>query len=159
MRRLTGLFAGLVLIVGTADAAARAAPDSFADLAERLTPAVVNIATTQLVPQAPAMPEMPGIPEDSPFRQFFEEFFNQQQRQNGEEPRRRATSLGSGFVIDPAGYVVTNYHVIAEADEITVVLNDDTELEAQVVGRDARTDLALLKVETDHDLPFVAFGD
>ncbi|MGH6719398.1 MAG: DegQ family serine endoprotease [Alphaproteobacteria bacterium] len=166
MRRLSGLCAGLVLIAGVGldlgigPAVARTPPDSFADLAEQLMPAVVNIATSQLVRQPTEMPEMPQFPEGSPFREFFEEFFKQQQRQqDGDAPRRRATSLGSGFIIDPAGYVVTNYHVIAEADEITVVLNDDTELKATVVGRDAKTDLALLKVEADGPLPHVTFGD
>jgi serine protease Do len=168
MRRLTGLCAGLVLLLGVGlgtglgigPAAGRSAPDSFADLAEQLMPAVVNIATSQLVEQQPEMPDLEQFPEGSPFREFFEEFFNQQQRQNGGDmPRRRATSLGSGFIIDPAGYVVTNHHVIAEADEITVVLNDDTELKAVVVGRDTKTDLALLKVEADGPLPYVTFGD
>ncbi|MEX2649716.1 MAG: DegQ family serine endoprotease [Alphaproteobacteria bacterium] len=159
MRRMSGLLAGLVLVLAGADASARGAPDSFADLAERLMPAVVNIATSQLVEQPQAMPEMPEFPEGSPFKEFFEEFFNQQRRQNGDEPARRATSLGSGFIIDGAGFVVTNNHVIAEADEITVVLHDGTELAAEVVGRDDKTDLALLKVKADRELPHVGFGD
>jgi serine protease Do len=158
MRRLSGLIAGLIVLLAAGPGFARGTPESFADLAEQLMPVVVNIATSQLV-QQPDMPEMPQFPEGSPFKEFFEEFFNQQRQRNGEEPTRRATSLGSGFIVDAAGYVVTNNHVIAEADEITVVLNDDTELKAEVVGRDPKTDLALLKVESDKPLPFVSFGD
>jgi len=158
MRRLSGLIAGLIVLLAAGPGLARGTPESFADLAEQLMPAVVNIATSQLMQQSD-MPEMPQFPEGSPFKEFFEEFFNQQRQRNGEEPTRRATSLGSGFIIDAAGYVVTNNHVIAEADEITVVLNDDTELKAEVVGRDPKTDLALLKVESEKSLPFVSFGD
>jgi len=158
MRRLSGLIAGLIVLLAAGPGLARGTPESFADLAEQLMPAVVNIATSQLMQQSD-MPEMPQFPEGSPFKEFFEEFFNQQRQRNGEEPTRRATSLGSGFIIDAAGYVVTNNHVIAEADEIRVVLNDDTELKAEVVGRDPKTDLALLKVESEKSLPFVSFGD
>jgi len=158
MRRLSGLIAGLIVLLAAGPGLARGTPESFADLAEQLMPAVVNIATSQLMQQSD-MPEMPQFPEGSPFKEFFEEFFNQQRQRNGEEPTRRATSLGSGFIIDAAGYVVTNNHVIAEADEIKVVLNDDTELKAEVVGRDPKTDLALLKVESEKSLPFVSFGD
>jgi len=158
MRRLSGLIAGLIVLLAAGPGLARGTPESFADLAEQLMPAVVNIATSQLMQQSD-MPEMPQFPEGSPFKEFFEEFFNQQRQRNGEEPTRRATSLGSGFIIDAAGYVVTNNHVIAEADEIRVVLNDKTELKAEVVGRDPKTDLALLKVESEKSLPFVSFGD
>jgi len=158
MRRLSGLIAGLIVLLAAGPGLARGTPESFADLAEQLMPAVVNITTSQLMQQSD-MPEMPQFPEGSPFKEFFEEFFNQQRQRNGEEPTRRATSLGSGFIIDAAGYVVTNNHVIAEADEIKVVLNDDTELKAEVVGRDPKTDLALLKVESEKSLPFVSFGD
>jgi len=158
MRRLSGLIANLIVLLAAGPGLARGTPESFADLAEQLMPAVVNIATSQLMQQSD-MPEMPQFPEGSPFKEFFEEFFNQQRQRNGEEPTRRATSLGSGFIIDAAGYVVTNNHVIAEADEIKVVLNDDTELKAEVVGRDPKTDLALLKVESEKSLPFVSFGD
>ena len=115
MRRLSGLIAGLIVLLAAGPGFARGTPESFADLAEQLMPVVVNIATSQLV-QQPDMPEMPQFPEGSPFKEFFEEFFNQQRQRNGEEPTRRATSLGSGFIVDAAGYVVTNNHVIAEAD-------------------------------------------
>lgn len=143
-------FALLILAVAlaTGSAPARSAPDSFADLAEELLPTVVNIATTQVI-------ENQRGPE---FEQFFKDFF---ERRGGEPPpqeRRRASSLGSGFIIDPSGYIVTNNHVIADADEITVRLQDDTTLEAKLVGRDEKTDLALLKVEPDTPLPAAKWG-
>jgi serine protease Do len=139
-------------------APARTAPDGFADLAERLLPAVVNISTTQTVKrEGNNQQQMPQFPPGSPFEEFFKEFFDRQQRRDA--PARRATSLGSGFIIDPAGLVVTNNHVIADADEIAVILHDDTRLEAEVVGRDAKTDLALLRVKPTKPLPAVPFGD
>jgi serine protease Do len=139
-------------------AAAQSAPASFADLSARLLPSVVNISTTQTIKRGEGpSAQRPQLPPGSPFEDFFREFFDRQQRRG--TPSRRATSLGSGFIIDAAGYVVTNNHVIAEADEITVTLADDRRLEAKVVGRDAKTDLALLKVESDTPLRAVAFGD
>jgi serine protease Do len=159
MRRIIGtlLLLGLAAAPAAGTAWGRAAPDSFADLAEKLMPAVVNIATTQIIQNQP-MPPIPDLPENAPFREFFEEFFKQRGL-GGEGITRSVTSLGSGFIVDKAGYVVTNHHVIAEATEIAVVLNDDTRLMAEIVGRDEKTDLALLKVVADHDLPFVTFGD
>jgi serine protease Do len=145
---------------------ARGAPDSFADLAERLLPAVVNISTTQVVQprqrQKREVP-MPQFPPGSPFEDFFKDFFDRQERGegNGEEgkPRsRKATSLGSGFIIDPSGIVITNNHVIDGADEIHVILTDGTRLEAKLVGTDPKTDIAVLQVQTDKDLPYVKFG-
>ena len=141
--------AGAALLAAPLTAQARGAPDSFADLVEDLLPAVVNIATTQMV----------DTRRGEEFEEFFKEFF---ERRGGEPPQReqrRANSLGSGFIIDSGGYIVTNNHVIAEADEITVRLSDDTSLEATVVGRDEKTDLALLKVETSKPLPAVSWGD
>ncbi|MCZ6603667.1 MAG: DegQ family serine endoprotease [Alphaproteobacteria bacterium] len=140
------LASAVALAAGSAPA--RSAPDSFADLAEELLPTVVNIATTQVIENQ----------RGQEFEEFFKEFF---ERRGGEPPpqqRRRASSLGSGFIIDPSGYIVTNNHVIAEADEITVRLHDDTTLEAVVVGRDEKTDLALLKVESDKPLPAAKWG-
>jgi len=146
-------------LLWSAAAEARGPGDSFADLVEKLIPAVVNISTTQTVKgqEQPGV-EVPQFPPGSPFEEFFKEFFDRQQR---EQRARKVTSLGSGFIIDPAGYVVTNNHVIADADEITVILEDDdnTNLKAKVVGRDSKTDLALLKVEASHPLPAVKFGD
>ncbi|GAB4292879.1 MAG: DegQ family serine endoprotease [Roseovarius sp.] len=132
--------------------AAQARPESFADLAEKISPAVVNITTTTVVAQ-PVIP-LPMVPEGSPFEDFFRQF----QDRNKERPRR-ATALGSGFIISEDGYVVTNNHVIESADEIIVELFSGEELKAKVVGTDPNTDIALLKVEADKPLPFVRFGD
>src|SRR5579875_1558545 len=107
-----------------------------------------------------AGPGSPNAP-DSPFEEFFHNFFDHKgakQDQPGAEPRS-ATSLGSGFIVDPAGYIVTNDHVIAGADEITVILHDGTDLKAKVVGRDPKTDIALLKVNTKEKLVPVTWGD
>jgi len=141
----------------TQPAAARG-PEGIADVAEQVIDAVVNVSTKQSVDINDSMPDLqPG----SPFEQFFEDFMKKR-GQNGEakpQPQRRVSSLGSGFIIDPAGYVVTNNHVIADADEVSVILNDGTTLKAEIVGRDTKTDLALLKVTTDHPLKAVKFGD
>ena len=144
---------------------------SFAELAERLLPAVVNISTTQTVKternqqgeRAPSDqrrrgPEVPQFPPGSPFEEFFRDFFDRQQRPDQQAPRR-AQSLGSGFIVDPTGFIVTNNHVIAEADEVKVTLHDNQVLPAKVIGKDAKTDLAVLKVESAKPLPFVKFGN
>ncbi|HAD24948.1 MAG TPA: serine protease [Alphaproteobacteria bacterium] len=143
-----------VMLSGAGSALARKAPDSFADLAEKLSPAVVNISTKQVV-KSPHLNEMPQFPPGSPFEDLFRDFFDQQQ---GQQRSRRVTSLGSGFIIDAEGIIVTNNHVIAQADEITVNLSDGSQLPAELVGRDPKTDLAVLKVESDKPLPFVSFG-
>lgn len=136
---------------------ARGAPESFADLAERLSPAVVNISTSQTVAGRQAgRPPVPGLPEGSPFEDFFEDFLERQGRQGAP---RRVQSLGSGFVIDAEGYVITNNHVIDGADEIKVIFADGESLPAELIGRDSKTDLAVLKIESDKEFPFVSFGD
>jgi serine protease Do len=146
-------------------AAARSAPDSFADLAEKLLPAVVNVSSTQTAPNRTAqngLPEMPQFPPGSPFEQFFRDFFNRNRpggRDAQPRPMPRAQSLGSGFIVDASGLVVTNNHVIEGADEISITLQDNTTLKAEIVGRDESTDLALLRVKPEKPLPFVSFGD
>ena len=167
-------------------AVARGAPDSFADLAAQLLPSVVNVSSSQKVEaRADRGPEVPGFPPGSPFEQFFRDFLDrnhppgqgqspgQRRGERGPNPDEgqggnggggnggggRAVSLGSGFIIDPAGYIVTNNHVIEGADEISVTLTDNTTLKAKLVGKDERVDLALLKVTTDHPLVAVKFGD
>jgi serine protease Do len=147
-------------------AIARSAPDSFADLAEKLLPAVVNISSTQNLPSRTGNqnngPEIPSFPPGSPFEQFFKDFMNrnrQGQGNNQPAPEHRAQSLGSGFIIDATGYIVTNNHVIADADEITVTLQDNTTLKATIVGKDETGDIALLKVNPEKPLPFVNFGE
>lgn len=134
---------------------ARGAPESFADLAEKLTPAVVNISTAQTVSGGSGVP-LPEFPPGSPFEEYFEEFL---ERHGGEQQSRRVQSLGSGFVIDPNGLVVTNNHVVEDADEVTVTFSDGETLDAEILGRDPKTDLALLQVKADRQLPFVRFGD
>ena len=149
---LVSLFLALVLTLGAVDA--RPAPDGFADLAERLMPAVVNISTSQTVQQRRS--RGPGAP---PFNDFFEEFFNQRRGGPSQPESRKVSSLGSGFVVDPKGIIITNNHVIEEADEITINFADGSKLPAELIGRDPKTDLAVLKVETKKRLPFVPLGD
>ena len=131
-------------------------PDSVADLAENLLSAVVNISTSQKVSGGSGI-ELPEMPEGSPFKDFFDEFFDQQEQGNGQP--RRVQSLGSGFVIDSTGLIVTNNHVIADADEITVNFTDGSKLTAEVVGRDAKTDIAVLRVQPEKELNAVSFGN
>ena len=145
----------LALIAASSVAFAKPTPESFADLANELLPSVVNISTTQVIEGRPGL-ELPKLPPGSPFEDFFKEFFD---RNQPEQRSRRATSLGSGFIVDAAGYIVTNNHVIQDADEITVILHDDTRLKAELVGRDAKTDLAVLKVKPKGKLKAVKFGD
>ncbi len=147
-------------------ALARPAPDSFADLAARLLPAVVNISSSQTVTaqngdRPGAGPEMPLFPPGSPFEQLFRDFMerNHRNRDNPQAPPRKMQSLGSGFIIDPKGIVVTNNHVIDGADEISVTLQDGTTLKATLIGRDTKTDLAVLKVVSEKPLPALNFGD
>ncbi|HWC63625.1 MAG TPA: Do family serine endopeptidase [Rhizomicrobium sp.] len=134
-----------------APAFARGAPDSFADLSQKLLPSVVNIATSQMLKAQPKQ-DMPALPPGSPLEDLFKNFV-------GPNTPRRVTSLGSGFIIDPAGYIVTNNHVIENSEQITVTLNDGSSLPAKVVGRDTKTDLALLKVTPKKPLPATHFGD
>ena len=150
------MLASLLLMLQAVMGQARGAPESFADLAEKVSPSVVNITTTTTV-AVPTGP-MPGpiVPEGSPFEDFFRDFMDR--GGNGDRPRR-SQALGSGFVISEDGFIVTNNHVIAEADEIEIEFFDGRILPAKLVGRDPKIDIALLKVESDEPLPFVSFGD
>ena len=131
---------------------ARSAPDSFADLAERLSPSVVNISTTTVIEDKSR--QMPSFPPGSPFEDFFKQFDNPGGK------KRKAQSLGSGFIIDETGYIITNNHVIDNAEKIMVILYDDTSFEAKVVGKDPKTDVALLKIDPKKTkLTAVKFGD
>ena len=141
-----------LVIVQAAQALAR--PESFADLAEQISPSVVNITTSTTV--AGREQGSPIVPEGSPFEDFFREF---QDRNRGDRAPRRSSALGSGFVISEDGYIVTNNHVIEGADEIMIEFFDGKELGAKLVGTDAKTDIALLKVEAEEPLEFVNFGD
>lgn len=123
-------------------------PDTFSDLAEKVSPAVVNISTTGIIERS--SPQIPSI-ED-----FFNFPFNMP---NPEPSEREFSSLGSGFVISQDGYIVTNNHVVQNASDIQVTFIDGLKLEAELIAFDSETDLALLKVETIEELPFLEFGD
>ncbi len=146
------LSAGLVL-GGLSPAFAHAAPDSFADLAEKVTPAVVNISATQVVEDKKI--EMPKLPPGSQLDDMFEEFLKRHRQQNGEGRSHRSSSLGSGFVIDASGIVITNNHVIDGANEIEVIFTDGSKLKAEVIGKDAKVDVAVLRVKPPKPLAAV----
>ena len=131
----------------------------FADLVERVQPAVVNVSTRTKATRASGQTMPFQFPKGSPFAERFREFFEKRQQRGPNSGAPRASGVGSGFIVDPSGYVVTNNHVIEGADEIIVTLSKGKELKAKVVGFDAKTDLALLKVETKNPLPFVGFGN
>jgi serine protease Do len=145
-------------------------PDGIADVAEQVIDAVVNISTTQTV-EAKAggggggdRGAMPQLPPGSPFEEFFDDFFKNRRGPGGDKggggmQPRKTNSLGSGFIVDTAGIVVTNNHVIADADEINVIMNDGTKIKATLVGVDKKTDLAVLKFTPVKPLVAVKFGD
>ena len=146
-----------------------AALPSFAPLVKKVLPAVVNISVTEKANAADDETDMDGggpqqgFPS-SPFDEFLRKFFEQQgQGMPGmpmqPSPHAQRIALGSGFIIDPSGYVVTNNHVVANADKVTVIFQDGTRHPAKVIGRDSKTDLALLKIKVDHPLPYVSWGD
>ena len=157
---LAGLMMALIILAQYPAMARGPAP--VADLAEQLSPAVVNISTRKNVSSKGTVP-LPNLPENSPFRDFFDDFFDKKKPdgKQGQRPKRRrqVSSLGSGFVIDPSGYIITNNHVIAKADEIEVNFIDGSKLKAKIVGIDKKTDIAVLKVDPPKPLAAVAFGD
>jgi serine protease Do len=154
--------AAAFLFLPARPAAARG-PDNIADVAEQVIDAVVNISTSQKVD--PRVADLPDLPPGSPMEDFFNQFFKNHHGKDGQggddsdQSPRRINSLGSGFIIDPTGIVVTNNHVIADADEITVILNDGTKLKADLVGKDTKSDLAVLRVHSNKPLNAVKFGD
>src|SRR5216683_1258252 len=154
--------AAAAIVLPASTAALARGPDNIADVAEKVIDAVVNISTSQNVENRGNA--IPQLPPGSPFEEFFEEFFKNRRGQQGEGPNRertprRVNSLGSGFIIDASGIVVTNNHVISEADEINVILNDGSKLKAELIGKDQKTDIALLRVKPDRPLKAVKFGD
>lgn len=172
LRLLALRFAGAalaVILAGplAAPAMARGSPDSFADLAATLQPSVVNISSSSSVQSRGERqgPDVPLFPPGSPFEQFFKDFLDRNRPPGGpggapgQAPDRKTQSLGSGFIIDPSGLIVTNNHVIDGADEITVTLADNTSLKAELVGKDERVDVALLRVKPAKPLTAVKFGD
>src|SRR5580692_4464234 len=162
------LGAGLAAAVLTSAPALARGPDGIADVAEKVIDAVVNISTSQTVeakggPSGEGRGATPQLPPGSPFEEFFDDFFKN--RRGGIGPRsgdmqpHKTNSLGSGFIVDPSGIVVTNNHVIADADEINIILNDGTKIKAEIVGIDKKTDLAVLKFAPPRQLVAVKFGD
>ena len=132
-------------------------PDSFSNLAEMISPAVVNISTVKIIKGGGRVFrhfKRGPFGKDDPMQDFFDRFFGEDRQQDFKQ-----RSLGSGFIIDKDGYIVTNNHVVENADKIRVILKDEKEFDAEIVGRDANTDLALIKIEPDHNLPVVNFGD
>jgi len=125
----------------------------FAQLVAKVKPAVVNIATTETQTQTQG-PDLSQLPPE--FRQFFQQFGGHQFRN---QENQEVHALGSGFIVDPAGYIVTNNHVVDHAHKITVTTNDGTNYPAKVVGRDSKTDVAVLKIDAGKPLPYVAFGN
>lgn len=145
-------------------------PDGIADIAERVIDAVVNISTSQTVeakggPSGGDRGAMPQLPPGSPFEEFFDDFFKNRRggpggnSKGGDMQPRKTNSLGSGFIVDTAGIAVTNNHVIADADEINIIMNDGTKIKAELVGVDKKTDLAVLKFKPVKPLTAVKFGD
>jgi serine protease Do len=153
---LASLLLGAPLALTPADSAfAQARPTNLADLVDAVAEAVVNISATQTVEEKEAAPD---LPKGTPFDEMFEEFF----RNHGINPQpraRRAQSLGSGFVVDSSGIVITNNHVVGDANEIVVIFTDGRKLKAKVIGKDSKVDVAVLKVESDKPLKTVKFGD
>jgi serine protease Do len=138
-------------------------PDSLADLADQVSGAVVNISATQMVEDKRAS-NTPQLQPGTPFDDLFEEFFKRRQQQGGDDsprqqPQRRSNSLGSGFVIDSSGIVITNNHVISDANEVTVIFTDGQKLKAEIIGKDTKVDVAVLRVKPDKPLRAVKFGD
>ncbi|WP_207478422.1 DegQ family serine endoprotease [Arenibaculum pallidiluteum] len=152
------LLAAAALGIGLSAQPSRAAeaPATFADLVETALPAVVNISTTQRATPAQAAPDPSDLPPGSP----FEEFFRRYREAPGESaPQQPQHAMGSGFIIDPSGLVVTNNHVIEGAEKVQIILQDERVLEAEIVGADGATDLALLRVRSESPLPAVRWGD
>ncbi len=171
-RRLRMMGAAISLgaagVLASAPAFARG-PDGIADIAEKVIDAVVNISTSQTVEAKGGgggdRQATPQLPPGSPFEEFFDDFFKNRRGggpkggERGEMQPRKTNSLGSGFIIDTAGVVVTNNHVIADADEINVIMNDGTKIKAELVGVDKKTDIAVLKFKPVKPLIAVKFGD
>jgi len=160
---LTTACVAVACLLIAAPASARG-PEGIADVAEKVIDAVVNISTTQTIEAKAGGGDSKGgaapqLPPGSPFEEFFEDFFKNRRGDKGAGPRK-TNSLGSGFIVDTAGIAVTNNHVIADADEINIIMNDGTKIKAELVGVDKKTDLAVLKFKPPaKPLVAVKFGD
>jgi serine protease Do len=169
---LAAICLGAASVLISAPALARG-PDGIADVAEKVIDAVVNISTSQTIEAkgggGDGRGTMPQLPPGSPFEEFFDDFFKNRRGgpgggskggdKSGDLQPRKTNSLGSGFIVDTSGIVVTNNHVIADADEINVIMNDGTKIKAELVGVDKKTDLAVLKFKPVKPLVAVKFGD
>jgi serine protease Do len=173
MACLLGLAIGVLPLQPISPAFARG-PQSLADLTDQVSDAVVNISATQTMDERHVSSAAPQLEPGTPFDDLFEEFFRRRQQGNGghngsdnndvpmpapHPHERKSNSLGSGFVIDPSGIIITNNHVIADANDITVIFTDGQKLKAEIVGKDAKVDVAVLRVKPDKPLKFVKFGD
>jgi len=156
---MTYFVMGIALTVFLTGKASGAAPPDFADLAEKLSPTVVNIYTTQTV-EVSSTPHQFFFPDDMDIPEPFKRFFGLPERPE-ETPKRemKKTSLGSGVIVTADGYILTNNHVVEDADEINVTLSSFEEYEATIIGRDPKSDLALIKIEPHAALQYVTFGD
>jgi serine protease Do len=152
---LIALLVAVALVLSMSPARAQSAPPSFADLVDQVGDSVVNITTSAVVAgrQGPG----PDVPPGSPLEDFFDDFLDRQQ--GPERAPRRSQALGSGFVISEDGFIVTNNHVIEGADQILIEFRSGEEIEAEIIGTDPNTDIALLKIESEEPLPHVPFGD
>lgn len=150
----------------------RLAPNTFSAIAAKVSPAVVNIQVEQSAMSDDDGEEhtgsgqnpFRGLPENSPFQEFFEKFFGENMPQfnmpqQGPQQGQKVMGMGSGFIIDQDGYIVTNDHVVGKADKITVTMTSGKKYDAKLIGRDAKTDLALLKIDSKEKLPFVSWGN
>jgi serine protease Do len=167
---VAAIFLSATSLLISAPASARG-PDGIADVAEKVIDAVVNISTSQTVEAkggGDGRGAMPQLPPGSPFEEFFDDFFKNRRGPGGNSKGgdrgsdlqpRKTNSLGSGFIVDTSGIVVTNNHVIADADEINVIMNDGTKIKAELVGVDKKTDIAVLKFKPVKPLVAVKFGD
>ena len=157
MAALISVMVLLATVLGTVEARGQSAPPAtFADLVDQVGDSVVNITTSAVVASRQGPGPGPMVPEGSPLEDFFNDFLDRQQPERGP---RRSQALGSGFVISEDGFIVTNNHVIEGADEILIEFRSGITLEAELVGTDPNTDIAVLKVSSDEPLPFVSFGD
>ena len=155
--KLFSFFFFLIIFLLASTVNSFAAPDSFADLAKKSSPSVVNISTVKVVKGGGAfLPQFPG--GRHPFQDFFDDFFDRFQ-QGPNQKGYKQQSLGTGFIIDKNGYILTNNHVVEQTDGITVKLSDNTEFEAKIIGSDPKTDLALIKIEPNSELSPLQFGD
>jgi serine protease Do len=151
MKKIRFIFLTLILLFSFSSLSnSQSVPESFADLAEKLMPSVVNISTTQTVVTS-SNPFPFQFPPGSPFEDMFKEY--------GSPQERKSSALGSGFIIDEKGIVVTNNHVIQDAEDIVVIVNGDQEFKAKVIGADPLSDIAVLQLETKEKFIPVKFGD